>query len=254
MSYGFACAAVFLTTYLLNIFYISVLYHRGLTHGSVRLRPFTLQLLHLTGNWVTGLDPKAWACMHRQHHLYSDTPKDPHSPSHHNLFALMLVQLRSYNKILVRLIKGSKIETALVKDIPFGVSWLNRRQLWLLPYGLHGAVTIALGASGHWLLGAAYYFGMMSHPVQGWMVNALAHRYGYRNFQTPDDSRNNTAVALLVFGEGYQNNHHHAQRAPKFAMKAGEVDLGYWLCVAAAKVGMLEIVEPAPESAIALAG
>jgi stearoyl-CoA desaturase (delta-9 desaturase) len=254
MSYVLTCAAVFLATYLLNIFYISVLYHRGLTHGAVRLRPFTVQILRYTGNWVTGLDPKAWACMHRQHHLYSDTPKDPHSPSHHNLFALMLVQLRSYNKILVRLIKGSKFETQLMKDVPFDVSWLNRRQLWILPYAFHLAVTLALGlGGGYWLLGAAYYFGMLSHPVQGWMVNALAHRYGYRNFDTPDDSRNNTAVALLVFGEGYQNNHHHSQRSPNFAMKAGELDLGYWLCRGAEKLGMLEIVpyEPAPQVALA---
>ena len=61
-------------------------------------------------------------------------------------------------------------------------------------------------------------------------------------------------VALLVFGEGYQNNHHHAQRAARFAMRAGEVDLGYWLCIAAERAGMLEIVEPAPEQAVALAG
>ncbi len=42
---------------------------------------------------------------------------------------------------------------------------------------------------------------MMSHPVQGWMVNALGHAVGGRNFDTPDDSRNNTVVSWLVSGE-----------------------------------------------------
>ena len=49
-------------------------------------------------------------------------------------------------------------------------------------------------------------------------------------------------VAWLVFGEGYQNNHHHSQRSANFAMRAGELDLGYGLCLAAQQVGLLEVV------------
>ncbi len=250
MLYLVACVAVFVSAYLLNIFYITVLYHRGLTHGAVKLRPFTRFLAVHTGSWVTGLDPKGWSCMHRLHHLHSDTPEDPHSPSHHGLLELMLVQLRSYNRVLVRLIRKAPTETELVKDLDFQVSWLNRRGLWSLPYALHATVTLAIGYFGHaWLLGAAYYFGMLSHPIQGWMVNALAHRFGYRNFATGDDSRNNPFVALLVFGEGYQNNHHHAPRSANFAAKAGEYDLGYLLCRGAARLGLIEIVPlPAPAS------
>jgi stearoyl-CoA desaturase (delta-9 desaturase) len=244
--------AVFVAAYLLNIYYVTVLYHRGLTHGAVRLRPFTRALVVKTGNWVTGLDPKGWACMHRLHHLHSDTPLDPHSPSHNGLVALMLVQLRSYNRILVKLIKGDAATTAVVKDLDFEVSWLNRRGLWLLPYLLHAGISVAIVIVGHaWLLGAAYYFGMMSHPIQGWMVNALAHRFGYRNYATPDDSKNNTAVALLVFGEGYQNNHHHRPRSAKFSVKWFELDLGYALCRASQALGLLDIIPlaPAPVSA-----
>lgn len=251
MLYFVACFGVFVAAYLLNIFYITVLYHRGLAHGALALRPFARFLAVHTGSWVTGLDPKGWVCMHRLHHLHSDTPEDPHSPSHHGLLELMLVQLRSYNRVLVNLIKQKPTETDLVKDLGIEVSWLNRRRLWILPYALHLSVMVAIGFVGHaWLLGAAYYFGMLSHPIQGWMVNALAHRFGYRNFETADDSRNNRMVALLVFGEGYQNNHHHAPRSATFAVKAGEVDLGYALCRLAARFGMLEIV-PLPASVAA---
>jgi len=252
VAYILLCLAVFVAAYLLNIYYVTVLYHRGLTHGAVRLRPFTRSLVVKTGNWVTGLDPKGWACMHRLHHLHSDTPLDPHSPSHNGLFALMLVQLRSYNGILVKLIKGDAATTAVVKDLDFEVSWLNRRGLWLLPYLLHAGISLAIVIFGHaWLLGAAYYFGMLSHPIQGWMVNALAHRFGYRNYATPDDSKNNTAVALLVFGEGYQNNHHHRPRSAKFSVKWFELDLGYALCRGSQALGLLDIVPlvPAPVSA-----
>lgn len=203
MTYALLCLGVFLATYLLNIFYVTVLYHRGLTHGAVEPHPFTRWLVVHTGNWVTGLDPKGWSAMHREHHRYSDTERDPHSPRHHSVWALMLVQLSSYNRMLKRLITGEAEATKSVRDLDFEVSWLNRRGLWALPYLLHAGLALALGVfGGFWLLGAAYWLGMMTHPVQGWLVNAFAHKYGSRNFETPDDSRNNAAVAWLVFGEG----------------------------------------------------
>jgi len=98
---------------------------------------------------------------------------------------------------------------------------------------------VGILVGGFWA-GAAYWLGIMSHPVQGWMVNAFGHAYGYRTFDTPDHSRNNTLVAWLVFGEGYQNNHHHAPTSPKFSVLPGEIDLGYLLCRGAVRLGMIE--------------
>lgn len=34
------------------------------------------------------------------------------------------------------------------------------------------------------------------------VINSLAHRFGSRRFATTDDSRNNSWLALLTFGEG----------------------------------------------------
>ena len=41
-----------------------------------------------------------------------------------------------------------------------------------------------------------------------WAVNSVCHRFGSRDFKTRDESRNNLAVAMLTFGEGWHNNHH----------------------------------------------
>jgi stearoyl-CoA desaturase (delta-9 desaturase) len=93
VAYPLACLFVFLCGYGLNMFYITVLYHRGLAHGSVTLRSWVRALVTWTGNWLTGVDPKAWSCMHRMHHLHSDTPLDPHSPAHQGLVGVALGQL-----------------------------------------------------------------------------------------------------------------------------------------------------------------
>ncbi len=100
-----------------------------------------------------------------------------------------------------------------------------------------------------WATGAAYWFGMMSHPIQGWMVNSLAHRYGYRNFASADQSRNHPLVAWLVMGEGYQNNHHEAPTSPKFSVRWFEFDSGYLLCLIAERLNWLTVKRPLPAEA-----
>lgn len=237
-----AAGALFLVGYLLNVFYITVFYHRGLTHRALDLSPGVEKFIGATGPWVTGIDPKAWIAMHRLHHLHADTKDDPHSPVHQGVLGVAMGQLKSYESALRGLLKKKEPYTSLVKDLPFDVNFLNRRKLWALPYVIHLVVGLAIGFGfGQPLLGVAYFLGMMSHPVQGWMVNSLAHKYGYRNFETDDNSKNNSIVSWLVVGEGYQNNHHAFPQSANFAKRKGEVDLGYYLCRASAVVGLVGI-------------
>lgn len=211
--------------------YVTVFYHRGLTHGAVKLRPWMRKFVIRSGSWVTGLDPKTWCCMHRMHHLHSDTKYDPHSPLTYGVFGLFLAQLHSYTRTMSRLIMEDRRYMAMVPDLDFPVHWLNRRKLELVPYLVHAALAIAVSwYFDAWLLGFSYFVGIMSHPIQGWMVNSLAHKYGYRNFSTNDNSKNNTLVAWLAMGEGFQNNHHHRPTSANFSVKWWELDLGFTLC------------------------
>lgn len=224
--------AIFLAAYGLNVLYITVFYHRGLAHSGVILSPRLRRFVAATGCLITGIDAKAWACMHRLHHRYSDTEKDPHSPLFGGIMAVFHKQLMSYRKVLVGLIRHHQRYEQVVDDLQIDVSPLHAHRLWYLPYALHFTLGIILSV---WLgsawVGLAYVIGITSHPIQGWAVNALAHSYGYRNFETGDRSRNNTLVAWLVAGEGFQNNHHRFPEAPKFSQRWFEWDWGYQLCL-----------------------
>ena len=37
-----------------------------------------------------------------------------------------------------------------------------------------------------------------------WSVNSVTHLWGYRNYETPDNSRNNIVIGLLAGGEGWR--------------------------------------------------
>lgn len=241
MMYGLVCLAIFAASYLVNIVTISVLYHRGLAHKALRLSPGTLKFAAVLGNWVTGLDPKGWVCMHRLHHAHSDTALDPHSPRQAGILGVFVKQLRSYERILIGLARREEKYTSLVKDLEFDISWLNRKRVWYLPYVLHLAIAVGAGVTGHWLAGAAYFFGIMGHPFEGWLVNSFGHAVGGRNFQTTDDSRNNNLVAWLVCGEGFQNNHHQHPSSAKFSYRWWEIDPGYALCHVMEALGLVGI-------------
>jgi stearoyl-CoA desaturase (delta-9 desaturase) len=230
--------------YLINITYITVFYHRALAHGAVALTPKMRRFIAHTGIWATGLDPKGWVCMHRLHHRHSDTASDPHSPRNGGIFSVAMAQLRFYEKALSALAKGRKEFAAVVADLDFPVHALIRRRLWFIPYLTHIAIGCLIGlAFSSWSAGMGYYLGIMSHPIQGWMVNALGHAYGYRNFETDDNSRNNTLVAWIVAGEGFQNNHHHTPGSAKFSKKWWELDLGYGICRLLQAFGLVKIIE-----------
>ena len=240
-GYALACAAVFVAAYALNIVTISVLYHRDLAHGAVRVTPRLRRLWIAAGPWITGLDPKAWAVMHRRHHAFSDTPDDPHSPVNVGIGGILREQLRGYERVIVGLRRGEPAFTRFAEDMDFPLSLRRHASLWVLPYALQGAIALTLVLTVGWALGVSYFLGMMSHPLQGGLVNALGHAVGGRNFDTPDASRNNALVAWLVLGEGYQNNHHAYPASAKFSAANHEVDLGFGVYLLLESVGVLSI-------------
>jgi stearoyl-CoA desaturase (delta-9 desaturase) len=69
--------------------------------------------------------------------------------------------------------------------------------------------------------------------------------FGYRNYNTDEDSRNNWVVAILSGGEGWHNNHHADQRAAAHGHKWWEVDPTYLTILFLRKVGIAkELVRP----------
>jgi stearoyl-CoA desaturase (delta-9 desaturase) len=207
------------------------------------------------GNWLTGVDPKGWAVLHRMHHAHSDTEQDPHSPLHGRGGGPSIIarQLFAYNRVLDGLLKNQEPYTTIARDLDFPVSWVIRMKMNLLPYIIHGAIAGALGWYIGWLLAAAYFFGVLSHGYQGWLVNWWGHAWGTRNFPLDDNSRNNHAIAWLILGEGLQNNHHRYPSSARFSYRFPEFDPGYVVCRVLDAVGILRInrrtLMPAPAEA-----
>jgi stearoyl-CoA desaturase (Delta-9 desaturase) len=76
------------------------------------------------------------------------------------------------------------------------------------------------------------------------LINSLAHTQGSRRYATGDTSRNNFVLALLTFGEGWHNNHHHDLRSARHGQRWWEVDFTYYVLLALRALGLVWDLQP----------
>jgi stearoyl-CoA desaturase (delta-9 desaturase) len=63
-----------------------------------------------------------------------------------------------------------------------------------------------------------------------WLVNSATHKFGYRTYESGDRSTNCWWVAILVFGEGWHNNHHAFQYSARHGLEWWEIDMT-WMTI-----------------------
>ncbi|WP_225860171.1 MULTISPECIES: fatty acid desaturase [Chitinophaga] len=187
------------------------------------------------------LIPRAYGVMHRMHHEYSDTEKDPHSPHFFKDVWHMMVQTRKmYNGFVT---KENLPDPAFTKEpLPeweamdkFGDHNVTR-VLWMLAYvGFY----VAFAPSWIWFLLLPIHF--LMGPVQGAVVNWCGHKYGYSNFDNHDESKNSSPWGILLLGELFQNNHHKYKDSANFAKKWFEFDPTYPVMRLMSWVGIIKL-------------
>jgi stearoyl-CoA desaturase (Delta-9 desaturase) len=184
---------------------------------------YMLTLLFLGSSF---LNPRAYAIMHRMHHAYSDTEKDPHSP--HFIKDVWGLMIKTKNIYLDY--QRYKIEPepqfrdryptwAFVDRI--GGSWITR-----LCFGmLYVAFYVAFAT--HWWMFLLLPIHFFMGPIHGAIVNWCGHKYGYSNFDNDDHSKNTLPFDFLMLGELFQNNHHKKPNDVNFAKRWFEFDPSY---------------------------
>jgi stearoyl-CoA desaturase (delta-9 desaturase) len=216
----------FVAHWVLSVYFQTFFLHRYSAHRMFTMSPRVERFFHFATWLAQGssyLNPRAYAILHREHHAYSDTPKDPHSPHiYPSLSTMMWATKKRYQGLLNGTIQSEKRFEGGAPSWPLldrvGDSWLTRVAFGVL-YTL-----VYVKFAPHWawfaLLPAHYLMG----PLHGAIVNWCGHKYGYRNFDEGDRSRNTLPFDFLTFGELFQNNHHQYGMAPNFAVRAWEFD------------------------------
>ena len=203
----------YFVVFLTSCLGMEVTYHRFLTHRSFHMPKWMEYLFSTFGAMGGSGSALTWVAMHRQHHDYTDAPKDPHSP---NVFG-WLILLSRYQFTLRR-----KDFRGLIRD-RFHVTFHKFYYFILLGWA---ALLYAISVD---LFLFAYVVPVALHLNILTFTNFFGHTYGYRNFDTRDKSVNNPLMAAFNWGDGWHNNHHHAPGKWNFSEHWWEFDLSAWV-------------------------
>lgn len=219
----------FLAHWFLSLFFQTFYLHRYASHKMFSTNKFTERIFHLLTFVCQGssfLNPRAYAIMHREHHAFSDTEKDPHSPYFFtDVFQMMWRTAQSYKLYEKRLkepdaeFKGNYPEWRLLDY--WGSTFFSR-----ILFGCFYVAFYVVFAT-HWWMFLLLPIHLMMGPIHGAIVNWCGHKYGYANFDNGDKSKNTTPFDFFMLGELFQNNHHKRPNNANFAAKWFEFDPVY---------------------------
>lgn len=217
-------------------------YHRLLAHRSFRVAKW-LERTFVTLALCCGQNtPARWVCWHRLHHQHSDDHNDPHSP--------LVTFLWSHIGWLLFENRGTHNAESYYKyardvlDDPYYMYLEKHRMAAGCIYLAHAAAFFLVGLAIGWaeagqaLAGVQFglsllVWGVIARTVYvwhiTWAVNSLSHLFGYRNYETGEQSRNNWFVAIITGGEGWHNNHHHDPASASVQHRWWEFDLNYYI-------------------------
>jgi stearoyl-CoA desaturase (delta-9 desaturase) len=249
--------------YLFGTLGINIGYHRLLTHRGFACPRWLEHALSVLGACCWQGTPMTWVAIHRMHHQHADDPGDPHSPrasffwSHMGWFLI-------YDPAIYNLATYDRYARDLFQDRFY--KWLERPRVWKAIQQAQWAAFLGAGALAGVLstgspwgavqLGLSWLvWGVFVRTVAvwhiTWSVNSVTHLWGYRNYDTRDDSRNNWLVGLVSNGEGWHNNHHAEPRCAAHGRRWWELDVSYLSIRVLELVGLAsEVVKPRPGRAL----
>jgi len=204
---------VFLLFYFLySCVGVSVMMHRYWSHRSFEFRSPILKWLF---TWFALVSCRGsilgWVYIHRLHHKFTDTEKDPHSPSYKG-WRIFFPYLLKYD---------NNINKFIIKD------FLNPVQLHLSKYFMIYTLVwaIVLGAVSPWLL---YFAWILPSALTQIVVSSFLY-FGHGRQKDINSSKNSSLFAFLFWGEGWHNNHHARPWRWNNSDRWWQIDMSAWL-------------------------
>jgi stearoyl-CoA desaturase (delta-9 desaturase) len=233
----------FLVHWFLSLFCQTFFLHRYSSHKMFSMSKGWERFFYLLTFLTQGssfLNPRAYAIMHRMHHTYSDTQKDPHSPHFFKDIWSMMIQTKNMYMDYVNYkiepeeaFRGNYPEWPLIDKI--GDLWITRITFGLAYLAFY--IVFAHNPFLYLLLPIQWLMG----PVQGAIVNWCGHKYGYSNFDNKDHSKNTLPLDFFLMGELFQNNHHKSPNRPNFAKRWFEFDPTFPVMALLNKLGIIKM-------------
>jgi stearoyl-CoA desaturase (delta-9 desaturase) len=238
IAFHWVDVVLFAALYVVCAFGTTIGFHRYFTHRGFEARAPVKAALAILGCMTMQGPVTQWVTDHRRHHALSDKLGDPHSPhvGHGDGawgavrgFVHAHVGWMFSNKGMERgqLYGRDLYEDRMIRTID------RMYLLWVvLTLGLPFAIGYAIG--GTWQAGVEglVWGGLIrifAYQHATFSVNSICHMFGRQDYRSRDEARNNWVVALLVFGEGWHNNHHAFPVSARHGLRRWQLDVSWWV-------------------------
>ena len=225
----------------ITIVAITLYLHRGVCHSAIDIHPI---LSHFFRFWLwltTSMRTADWVAIHRKHHAKVETSDDPHSPAVYGISKVILQGADLYhkeknNKETIEKYSQNCPQDWMEEHVYTGRNNLGILLLFILNIILFGTVGIII-----------WSIQMMWTPIfAAGGINGAGHYWGYRNYNTNDDSTNMSPVGIIIGGEELHNNHHAYPTAAKFSLRPWEFDIGWMYIKIFGAIGLCKVKRIAP--------
>lgn len=200
---------------------ITLGWHRLVSHRSFQTPKWVEYFLVFCGALACQGGVIHWVGLHRLHHLHSDQGVlDPHDSKRGFWWSHM-------GWMFFHSPANAEIPRC-TKDISDDPVYQFLQNYFLLIQVAFGILLWSVGGWSFVVWGIFARLVLVYHCT--WFVNSATHKFGYRSYETTDNSTNCWWVALLTYGEGWHNNHHQFQYSARHGMKWWEVDMT-WISI-----------------------
>jgi stearoyl-CoA desaturase (delta-9 desaturase) len=231
----------------ITIFSVTIYLHRNQAHRALDLHPV---IAHFFRFWLwltTGMVTREWVSIHRKHHAKCETQEDPHSPQVLGLGKVLwqgaeLYQQEAINRDTLERYGHLTPDDWLERHVYARFPWLGITLMLTLDVVLFGMAGLAL-----WAVQMVW--------IPFWaagVINGVGHYWGYRNYESPDASRNILPWGLIIGGEELHSNHHAFPTSARFSSKWWEFDIGWSVIRVLTLLRLAKVKRLAPRQALIL--
>ncbi len=228
-----------LSEFLLFAFFMTVTplsitlgYHRMLAHQTFKGSPLVQFLVLFFGASAFEQSALKWASQHRDHHRFVDTDLDPYN----------IKKGFFYAHIGWLIFWKHKINFENVKDLAKSRMIMHQHEhyrLWaitsgvLLPVAIGFLIGHPLGAL---LIAVATRITLVYHAT--FCINSVCHTFGKATYDIYSTAKDHWFAALITYGEGYHNYHHHFPSDYRNGVRWYQWDPTKWTIALLARLGL----------------
>ncbi len=230
----------------ITILAVTIYLHRSQAHRGLDLHPAVAHFFRFWLWLTTGMVTKEWVAIHRKHHARCEREGDPHSPMVYGIGKVFFQGAELYrdeakNRETMEKFGHGTPNDWVERNVYSRFTWQGVGLMMLIDIALFGAIGLTVWAVQmiwipFWAAG---------------VVNGIGHFWGYRNYASPDASRNVFPLGIVIGGEELHNNHHAYASSARFSTKWYEFDIGWCYIRALEMLRLAKVKKVAPKVRLA---